>query len=206
MWRFRARLQVSIHELIGGTSALTATTSRARASSGCRGHHHSIRRRCTTFTSFCCWRPVLHAWRSDPLCGFREGAALALLEEHRLKLLRNILVHYRTVAIPLDVCVKTLQRLAPCDLTNFLALQSPVLETNKVFPSLLSVLGCFHINKCIPESCHPLEVHRQIDKVVATDKPLAVQKIEQHVALVVVWKIPQHHSGFVVILHFKSLT
>lgn len=89
------------------------------------------------------------------------------------------MVHHRTVAIAFNVSFKVRPWATESNLADFLARNSPFLETCESFLKLRHVAAVNHVDKGIAQRSLSLEVDWQIHKVVLVCKALIVKHLQE---------------------------
>merc|ERR1740117_59118 len=104
--------------------------------------------------------------RLDRLAWWGGLNTRASLDEDRVPLVRQRLVHHWAVLVALNVLFKPLCWAAPGHCANLLAGHSPVGEALKYLEALLSISDGTKVDECIAQSSLRLEINGQISKVV----------------------------------------
>jgi len=132
-------------------------------------------------------------WGTNGLCWHREVHPSALVEKHRLLVVRHIWVHDRTVAVSLNVTLQTLQGLAPTHLGLLLALQAPLGEALEVAEEAVSVCSVDKVEKRISNQGVAGEVKRGVEEVVGACEAMGIDECQEVVTTVIVGDVPPHH-------------
>eukprot|EP00444_Apocalathium_aciculiferum_P063446 CAMPEP_0183594584 /NCGR_PEP_ID=MMETSP0371-20130417/171915_1 /TAXON_ID=268820 /ORGANISM="Peridinium aciculiferum, Strain PAER-2" /LENGTH=113 /DNA_ID=CAMNT_0025806313 /DNA_START=1 /DNA_END=343 /DNA_ORIENTATION=+ len=87
--------------------------------------------------------------RVAPVAASSDGKldANAVLEEHRLELVADALVHDRAVLVPAEVSVEALVGPSPADPANFPARQDPPVEAVEVIPKASHQAGLSQVHE-----------------------------------------------------------
>lgn len=130
------------------------------------------------------------------LCRDGEWLADAIFKQNWLVGVRHRLMHDRLIAVLLNVCTEALEWTAPRYRARLLARDSPLAETIKVFFSSFGLLTRRKVDKGVTKSCCSVEVHRQVEEVVASLKTLIVEELEQFALCVAIGDVAQQESCF----------
>jgi len=133
---------------------------------------------CVHATSSCAFRIVdvriskatpvsrSRAWRFDGFRRLWESHANAILIKCRLELVSHGLMHYWAIPVTLNVCLISLQIVAPPHFTNIVARHCPILEILKLLFEQFSLLLRFEIDEGVAKTLLAFEVNWQGDDVV----------------------------------------
>eukprot|EP00446_Apocalathium_sp_SHHI-4_P011387 CAMPEP_0177205302 /NCGR_PEP_ID=MMETSP0367-20130122/28794_1 /TAXON_ID=447022 ORGANISM="Scrippsiella hangoei-like, Strain SHHI-4" /NCGR_SAMPLE_ID=MMETSP0367 /ASSEMBLY_ACC=CAM_ASM_000362 /LENGTH=250 /DNA_ID=CAMNT_0018654027 /DNA_START=31 /DNA_END=781 /DNA_ORIENTATION=- len=136
------------------------------------------------------------AWGLGHLRWLRERYDLPPLEDQRLVVLGNRGVHHGAVAVAIDVGFPTLLVwAAPGHLAHLLAGDGPPREAVKRAPERANHS---RLHKVQDQTSLGPEVNRQVEEVVFTRIALPVEHLQNHLPVVVVRQVPQHHRGTLV--------
>mmetsp|Transcript_57520 Transcript_57520/g.168944 ORF Transcript_57520/g.168944 Transcript_57520/m.168944 type:complete len:288 (-) Transcript_57520:91-954(-) len=147
---------------------------------------------------------LAHTRRPRCPCGLGEVNPHAILEDHRLILIRHRRVHDWAALVALHVGLKPLMGPTPAHSTHLPARQHPLRVTIELLPEGMHPAWIDQVDECVAQASTGLEVDRQVDEVVLAVEALVVQHGEQHRTRVVVRQIPQHHRGSLVDGHLVA--
>jgi len=91
-------------------------------------------------------------WGLDRLARWREWHTHALLQENRLPMVGQGMMHDWAVFVALEMLRQPLRWTAPCHSANLFAGYFPIGEALEDFEALLSIVDCDEIDKCIAQA------------------------------------------------------
>jgi len=124
----------------------------------------------------------------------RERLADAIFEQNWLVGVRYRLMHDSFIAVLLNVCTEALEWTAPRYRARLLGRDSPIAETIEVFFSCFGLLNGCEVDEGVTKPCCSVEVHGQVEEVVASLKTLIVEELEQFALGVAIGDIAQQES------------
>jgi len=135
-------------------------------------------------------------WWLDGHCGQWEILAHSIFKHDRLELIRDAEMHNCIVPESLHLRMIPLGGGAPEHFTYFMAVgASPIIETLKMCKHPLCLMRADAIDKSIAETGSALEIHGQVEEVVAARKTLLVEQFHELLTRQVVWNVADHQSS-----------
>mmetsp|Transcript_13696 Transcript_13696/g.30423 ORF Transcript_13696/g.30423 Transcript_13696/m.30423 type:complete len:387 (-) Transcript_13696:403-1563(-) len=136
---------------------------------------------------------VANAWRPGHLRRGRENCALTAFKDDGPVLIRHCVVHNRAVPVALHMSLEALVRVAPAYSADLPTGQHPIGESMEALPEARHNRRFHEVHERVAQASPGLEVDGQVDEVVEPLEAHSIEHRQEHLAIVIVRQVPEHH-------------